>query len=451
MQQLEEHPSVVSYRKSLHRAADGPAVLDAGWLKRVCLEAGADDAGFVEIGRSDIDSDRADILQALPDTRSLVSIVCRMNRDPIRSPHRAMANLEFHEAGDAVNAAARRIVRQLEEQGVRAANPAMGFPMEMDRWGAGKTWTVSHKKAAVAAGLGKMGIHRNVIHPRFGSFVLLGTILIDAEVSAYSRPIDYNPCLECKLCVAACPTGAIHADGYFDFSACTTHNYREFMGGFTDWVGQVVSSKDVQDYTQRVSEPETVSMWQSLSFGANYKAAYCLSVCPAGDDVIGPFLENRPAFLDSIVRPLQEKAETVFVLPDSDAEKHVLRRFKNKKVKRVGNGLSVVSAAQFLRSLPLIFKRSASEGIEATYHFIFHGEEEISATVTIRNQAVKVASGCQGSADFVVNADSRAWVGFLRREKSLLMAIVLRKIKTRGPLKLLRTFARCFPTQDRRN
>jgi epoxyqueuosine reductase QueG len=73
-----------------------------------------------------------------------------------------------------------------------------------------------------------MGVHRNVIHPKFGNFILLGTILLDAEVSETSRPIDYNPCLECKLCVAACPVGAISSGGDFNFSACYTHNYREF-------------------------------------------------------------------------------------------------------------------------------------------------------------------------------------------------------------------------------
>ena len=160
-------------------------------------------------------------------------------------------------------------------------NPAMGFPMEMDRF-PGKIWVVSHKPVAVAAGLGMMGIHRNVIHPKFGNFILLGTILLDADVSEHGRPIDYNPCLECKLCVAACPVGAISTEGDFNFSACYTHNYREFMGGFTDWVEQVADSRDARDYRSRVSDAESASMWQSLSFGANYKAAYCLAVCPAG-------------------------------------------------------------------------------------------------------------------------------------------------------------------------
>ena len=74
--------------------------------------------------------------------------------------------------------------------------------MEMDRF-PGKIWVVSHKPVAVAPGLGRMGIHRNVIHPRFGNFILLGTVMVDVEADSYDRPIDYDPCLECKLCVAA--------------------------------------------------------------------------------------------------------------------------------------------------------------------------------------------------------------------------------------------------------
>ncbi|MDQ0960690.1 ferredoxin [Streptomyces sp. B4I13] len=64
---------------------------------------------------------------------------------------------------------------------------------------------MAHKTVAVAAGLGVMGLHRNVIHPKFGSFVLLVTVLVDAEVSEYGQALDYNPCIDCKLCVAACP------------------------------------------------------------------------------------------------------------------------------------------------------------------------------------------------------------------------------------------------------
>jgi NAD-dependent dihydropyrimidine dehydrogenase PreA subunit len=295
MVKLEEHPTVRQYNQKLNVSTKLPlsSKLDIQWLRTLCLEAGADDVGFVEISRPEIDGDRQDILTAFPHTKTLVSIVCRMNREPIRSVLRSIANTEFHQVGDHVNEVCRNIVTALEIQGVRALNPAMAFPMEMDRWGNGKPWTVSHKLVAVAAGLGQMGIHRNVIHPKFGSFILLGTILIEAEVTNYSKQIDYNPCLECKLCVAACPTGAIEPDGNFNFSACYTHNYREFMGGFIDWVENIADSKDAKEYRSKVSDAETVSMWQSLSYSPNYKSAYCLAVCPAGEDVIGPFLDNR--------------------------------------------------------------------------------------------------------------------------------------------------------------
>jgi ferredoxin len=139
-----------------------------------------------------------------------------------------------------------------------------------------KCWVISHKPVAVAAGLGHMGIHRNVIHPKFGNFILLGTILMDAEVAQYNRPIDYNPCVECKLCVSACPVGAIGAKGSFNFSACYTHNYREFLGGFGDWAKNVAESNSARDYERKVGESDSSALWQSLSFGASLLSG-CLS------------------------------------------------------------------------------------------------------------------------------------------------------------------------------
>src|SRR6059058_4345257 len=259
--------------------------LDESWLRQLCLDAGADDVGFVHIDRPEIADQKDDLEAALPGVKVLISFVSRMNRENIRTPRRSVANLEFHHTGDHSDEVSRTIAAKLEAIGVRAITPAMGFPMDMDTFPQ-KIWVVSHKPVAVAAGLGKMGIHRNVIHPKFGNFILLGTVLTEAEVSEHQLPLDYNPCLECKLCVAACPVGAIGADGAFNFSACYTHNYREFMGGFSDWVETIAESRNRLEYRRRMKDSETVSMWQSLAFGANYKAAYCMAVCPAGEDVI---------------------------------------------------------------------------------------------------------------------------------------------------------------------
>lgn len=444
---IADHPTVKAFNKkaAANPVPTKPSTVDADWLRRLCREAGADDVGLVEIARPALDDQRDDILRFFPATQTLVSIVCRMNREPIRSPARSVANLEFHHAGDKVNEVARNVVAALEQQGIRAINPSMGFPMEMDRF-PGKVWVVSHKPVAVAAGLGHMGIHRNVIHPRFGSFILLGTILLDAEATAYDKPIAYNPCLECKLCVAACPTGAISADGHFNFSACYTHNYREFMGGFTNWVEQVADSRSAVDYRKRVADNESASMWQSLSFGANYKAAYCLAVCPAGEEVIGRYLTDKPGHLQEVVRPLQEKEETVYVVPGSDAEAHVARRFPHKKVKRVGNGLRPRSIEGFLAGLPQAFQRGQSEGLDATYHFTFTGPEARKATVVIRDKTVQVTEGHAGTAALHVTADGQWWLGFLAKERSLPWGLLRRKLRLRGSPRMLLAFGRCFPS-----
>ncbi len=445
---FSEHPTVRRFHERAATTATErtPEKLDAEWLRTLCLEAGADDVGFVEINRSELDDQRDHILSFFPHTGTLISFTCRMNREPVRSTACSIANLEFHHTGDHVNDTAHRIVAALEQRGIRAVNPAMGFPMEMDRFPE-KIWVVSHKPVAVAAGLGHMGIHRNVIHPRFGNFILLGTVLTEAEVTQHQQPIDYNPCLECKLCVSACPVGAIGSDGSFNFSACYTHNYREFMGGFTDWVGTIAGSKNAGDYRQHVSDRESVSMWQSLSYGASYKAAYCMAVCPAGDDVIGPFLTERKNYLNSVVRPLQEKMETVYVVPGSDAEQHVPRRFPNKHVKLVNNGLNRMrSIRQFLNGLPLVFQRNRSKGINMTYHFTFTGREKQQATIIIRNQALRVREGLVGKADLHVTADTGTWLGLLARERSLFWALLRRKIRIKGSPRLLIAFGKCFPS-----
>jgi Fe-S-cluster-containing hydrogenase component 2 len=453
MTKFDDHPTVKRLRE-LHNSQYQnsqdtiSSPLDHDWLRSLCLDLGVDDVGFVSLDQPEMDDQRAKILQAFPQTKSLISFVCRMNRDNVRNPARSVANVEFHHSGEEVNMIARKIVRELEDRGIRAINPAMGFPMEAHNYLDlnKQVWVVSHKPIAVAAGLGHMGIHRNVIHPKFGNFILLGTVLIDAEVTDYNQPIDYNPCVECKLCVAACPVGAISADGRFNFSACYTHNYREFLGGFSDWAKKIAESKSAKDYERKVSEADSATMWQSLSFGANYKAAYCMASCPAGEDVMGPFLRDRKEFIQEVVKPLQDKVETVYVIPGSDAESHTAKRFPHKHVKRVGNSLTPISIGGFKVGLSLVFQPNQAKGFNATYHFLFTGQDVTQFTVSIANQACEIHDDLVGRPNLVVKADSKTWISFLRKERNIVLSILTGKIRVNGDIRLLLKFARCFPT-----
>jgi epoxyqueuosine reductase QueG len=425
-------------------AAETATFLDAAALRRLAISLGADDAGLVSIDDPALDDQRADILAAFPFARTLISFVVKMGRENIRSPARSVANLEFHHTGDACDETAREIVRALEERGVRAGYPSLGFPMEASKW-PGKMWVISHKPVAVAAGLGRMGIHRNVIHPKFGNFIVLGTVVTDLAAEPDRAPLDYNPCLECKLCVAVCPTGAIAPDGHFDFAACYTHNYREFMGGFTDFIENIASSKNAAAFRDKFSDAETVSMWQSLAFGPNYKAAYCLAVCPAGEDVIGAYRASKKDFMRDIVDPLKDKVEDIYVTPGSDAETYVRRRFPHKPPRRVGSVMRPNSVDSFLAGARHVFQRNKAAGLDAVYHFIFTGAQRREATLTIANRRLSVADGLVGAPSLTVTADGATWVRFLRKETGLPLALLTGRIRLRGDPRLLIAFGRCFP------
>src|SRR5437868_6448334 len=142
MAPLAEHTTVKQFHARERRGTESarPQTLDRGWLRKVCLEAGADDVGFVEIDRPEIVDQKPDIFWVLPKAKTLISFVMRMNRENVRTPARSIANLEFHRTTDEANEVARQIVAELERMAVRAVNGgAVGFPMEADRWGS-KMW-----------------------------------------------------------------------------------------------------------------------------------------------------------------------------------------------------------------------------------------------------------------------------------------------------------------------
>ena len=62
-----------------------PGVIDADWLRQVCLDAGADDVAFASVDNPDLASEREHVDAALPGTQSYISLVVKMNRDNVRS------------------------------------------------------------------------------------------------------------------------------------------------------------------------------------------------------------------------------------------------------------------------------------------------------------------------------------------------------------------------------
>src|SRR6185369_13427017 len=119
-----ETPELKTHHVHIHTkppdptASARPRVLDAAWLRQLCLDAGADDVGFVELERPSLAEERPHIERAFPRTCSLISFVVRMKRENVRSPARSIANNEFHHSGDDVNDISRQITAALERAGI---------------------------------------------------------------------------------------------------------------------------------------------------------------------------------------------------------------------------------------------------------------------------------------------------------------------------------------------
>jgi epoxyqueuosine reductase QueG len=442
---LANHPTVRAYKEKRIDSPEPPAILQSAQLKQMALAAGADDAGLIDLSRDVMADYRHDLLDVMPDTQSVMVVVLRVNQNHLRSLAHSVADAEFKQVWTDAKHIARQLVSQLRQIGIKALNMPVGFPYEANRW-PGKMWLTCDKLFAVEAGLGQMGYNRLVLHPKYGAAVILGSILLAGTCDQYDQPLSFNPCIECGLCLKVCPVGAIKKTDDFDFMACYSHNYRERLGGFQNWVEQVVDSKGHADYRRRVSDSETISMWQHLAIGAQTHCDRCMAICPAGESAIGEYLDDRKAYTNQYLKNFRNLAETIYVVKGSDAEAYVHAEFPEKKTKIISNGIRPISAAVFFDGLPLLFQPGQSEGLDATYHFTFTGDENLHGTVTIKEKKLAVFEGLVGKPNLHVTADSQTWVKFLAKEINLVKALMTRKIKIKGSPKLMMAFAKCFPS-----
>jgi epoxyqueuosine reductase len=94
------------------------------------------------------------------------------------------------------------------------------------------------REAAVRSGVAFYGKNTMAITRRFGSWVVLGTLVTDVEIEPTPRLA--TDCGSCRLCIDACPTGALDEPGVLDSTRCLSYwtqapapipeTYREELG-----------------------------------------------------------------------------------------------------------------------------------------------------------------------------------------------------------------------------
>jgi epoxyqueuosine reductase len=77
------------------------------------------------------------------------------------------------------------------------------------------------REAAARSGVGFYGKNTLLITRRHGSWVVLGTLVTEAELES-TPPLGLD-CGSCRLCVDACPTGALDEPGTLDATRCLSY------------------------------------------------------------------------------------------------------------------------------------------------------------------------------------------------------------------------------------
>jgi epoxyqueuosine reductase len=124
---------------------------------------------------------------------------------------------------------------------------------------------VMERSWAVNSGLGWIGKNGNLLTRNFGSYILIGEILVDIELD-YDTPNLREYCGSCNICLEKCPTQAIVSPKVIDSRKCisylTIENKKEipqtFSSHFQNWIFGCDICQDVCPWNRKsISSSET--------------------------------------------------------------------------------------------------------------------------------------------------------------------------------------------------
>jgi epoxyqueuosine reductase len=185
------------------------------------------------------------------------------------------------------------------------------------------TAPVMEKPLAAAAGLGWQGKHTNLVSRDFGSWLFLGSIFTDLDLSPDQPERDH--CGRCRACLDACPTAAFPAPYKIDARRCISYLTIEHKGTIAPALRPLIGNR-----IYGCDDCLAVCPWNKFArVGAEAKLAQ-------RDDLAAPPLAELAALDDAAFRA----------------------RFAGGPIKRIGH-------ARFLRNVMIAIGNSGERGLLA--------------------------------------------------------------------------------------
>ena len=167
------------------------------------------------------------------------------------------------------------------------------------------------------AGLGTLGLNKQLLTPKFVPRIILAAVLCSAPVEADDR-CEETLCLgpSCGRCSLACPGDVVgHWDR--DWAACNRLRSPHGFHALTEHVEQMIDEPDNQKKKDMLRSPEQFYIWQSILRGAGVVTGCrrCQDVCPVGED----YAQLADA-VDEIAEATDEKRSHLRTMVDAEAD-----------------------------------------------------------------------------------------------------------------------------------
>ena len=175
--------------------------------------------------------DRADPRALLPPVRSVVSVALAHART---ADDKAGAGIARYAVGADYHQIVRERLHQLADHAATLARRPVLARICVD------TAPLLEHALAQRAGVGFAGRHTLTIVPGAGSYVLLGELLLDLELSV--DPPMVTRCGTCTRCLDACPTRAFVAPHVLDARRCISYLTIELKGTIPQQLRRLVGS-----------------------------------------------------------------------------------------------------------------------------------------------------------------------------------------------------------------
>jgi epoxyqueuosine reductase len=179
------------------------------------------------LARPDATAKRADLSLIQPGLRSVVAVGANYHTVPLPPQERddpSRGIIASYAWGDEYHEWLASRLHRLAAFVQAASGEQVAYRAYVD------TGPVLERELAARSGLGFVGKNTNLIHPKLGSWLFLGELLLAIELPATQFVPDKGTCGSCTRCLDACPTGALVAPYVLDARRCISYLTIELKG-----------------------------------------------------------------------------------------------------------------------------------------------------------------------------------------------------------------------------